>query len=148
MPRHPIGREAEPAGGSDLSGLPPEELERRAHEHVEAAFEELRGAGDTARKSLQPSGVVGKRVLWVVGGLAGLLLLRRLFRTRPRSGIGEEIAPESVGHAFGRAFLRNFGGLLGKALPGMIFYGLVRKQWGRAFGQGSGRGGGGRRSTF
>lgn len=124
---------------SELRDLPAEELERRAHEHVAAMFDKLRAAGESARKSLRPAKFLGKRPLAVavLGGLAGLFLMRLLFRRRAKAVVPTQgMKAESAGHAFGRSFLSSVGGIAGKALPGVIFYGLARRGWGRAFKRG------------
>lgn len=136
------GRKTRDSGAEEnVRGLPADELERRAHEHVGAMFDELRAAGDSARKSLKPANLLGKHstVVAVLGGLAGLLLVRRLLGSgKSRSQISS-VPPakaESATHAFGRSFLSSVGGMAGKALPGIIFYGLARRGWTRGFGRG------------
>lgn len=124
---------------SELRGLPADELERRVHEHVAAMFDELRAAGESARKSLRPTKFLGKHPLAVaiLGGVAGLFLTRLLFRRRAKGVVTTQgMKTESVGRTFGRSFLSSVGGIAGKALPGVIFYGLARRGWGRGFGRG------------
>jgi len=99
---------------------------------------EIRLAGSSLRAGLQPLELVRRhpRSAGILGGLAVLLALRFLRRSGGSGGAKPETEPRSLAHTFGRSLLSTTAKTAGRALPGILLWGLARRGRGRG-----GRGG-------
>ena len=118
-----------------LVDLPPEEIDRRAHAHVDGFFDELRGAGDHVRTEWTPLRLAAKHPVATaaVVGVAGLAMAR-LFRGKRRdargsAGAGPETSrpAESIGRTVGRTLLAGLAGTAATALPELLMAYLRRR---------------------
>ena len=117
-----------------LSDLPPEELQRRAHDHVDGFFEELRGVGEHVRTEWNPLRLAAKHPLATVAvvGVAGFVVAR-LLRGRRRQArtdtAGREAirAAEPIGRAVGRTLLTGLAGTAARTLPRLLMARLHRR---------------------
>jgi len=117
-----------------LSDLPPEELERRAHAHVDGFFDELRGVGEHVRTEWNPLKLAGKHPLATVAvvgvaGLAAARLLRGKSRLARGTSAGLEAirAAEPIGRTVGRTLLAGLAGTAATAIPELLMAYLRRR---------------------
>lgn len=117
-----------------LSDLPPEEVQRRAHDHVDGFFEELRGVGEHVRTEWNPLRLAVKHPLatMAVVGVAGLAVARLLRGKRPQargSKAGQEAtrAAEPIGRTVGRTLLAGLAGTAATTLPRLLMARLRRR---------------------
>lgn len=107
-----------------LHKLPPEELERRVREHLDAMWGELRAAGREFRTQYHPVRVA-RRHPFAAAAVAGAVvaLVVRKFRRRAAPAPPPALAaapPESLGRGFARSLLGNLASAAGRVLPALV----------------------------
>jgi len=118
---------------SHLCDLSPEELDRRAREHVDGFFGEVRGVGEHVRTEWNPLRLAGKHPLATAAviGVAGFAVARLLRgkRREARSAAGPEPirAAEPIGRTVGRTLLTGLAGAAATMLPELLVAYLRRR---------------------
>ena len=115
-----------------LCDLSPEELDRRAREHVDGFFGEVRGIGEHVRTEWHPLNLARKHPVATAAviGVAGFAVARLLRgkQRAARSAAAEPIrAAEPIGHTVGRTLLTGLAGAAAMALPELLVAYLRRR---------------------
>ena len=120
------------AQGENLGGLSSEEIERRARAHLDGVAEEIREAGHSLRARLRPVALIRRypKAAGIVGG-AVILLLLRFLRGRRGAVVVQGSEPEPLARTFRRSLLSSVAKTAGRALPGVVLWGLARRGHGR-----------------
>ena len=133
---------------SDLTRLPGGQLSLLAQQHLDAFFRELRGVGGELQKRLRPLSIA-RRHPWMALAVGGMLSLAAMRLLRKRISRAAASAPstgkpaggvagkgEGVARTFGRSLLSGAARTAGRALPGMLLWGISRRgQGGRQRGR-------------
>jgi hypothetical protein len=101
-----------------LSDLPPEELDRLAHAHVDGLFGEVRGAGEHVRTEWNPLKLAVKHPLATAAivGVAGFAAAQ-LLQGRRREARG---SPATASEPIGRTLISGLAGVAATALPKLL----------------------------
>jgi len=121
---------------------PVEQQANQAKDHLEKALDEFRAAGKALREELKPKRLFKHhpKAMLIVGGAFGLLLARRLLRSRRKSDESKH-SPETIRHAVGRSLFSSIAKAAGSAITARLLWGLAHRKPGRRGAEMQGRGG-------
>lgn len=102
-----------------LDNLTPEELDRRAHEHIDGFFEEMKGAAGLLKARYHPVSIARRHPVGtaVVVGV-GALLLARMIVSRPSAKPAPP--PSEAGRSFRGSLFSSLAGAVGRLLPEIL----------------------------